>query len=59
MTRLACPLGWKSARVEFAGLMGDPVGAGTNYTLLLDERKNGETCCEGYQPLCGEVQVTA
>src|SRR5580692_706371 len=56
-TRLAWPLGWKSlgrdrrtdARSRWRGNQTHAPPART---------KNGETCCEGYQPLCREVQVT-
>src|SRR5271166_4268104 len=57
-TRLAWPLGWKSLGRD-RRTDGRSRWRGNQTHAPPGRTKNGETCCEGYQPLCREVQVTA
>src|SRR5271166_6339004 len=57
-TRLAWPLGWKSLGRD-RRTDGRSRWRGNQTHAPPGRTKNGETSCEGYQPLCREVQVTA
>jgi hypothetical protein len=57
-TRLAWPLGWKSLGRD-RRTDGQSRWRGNQTHAPPRRTKNGETCCEGYQLLCREVQPTA